>query len=319
MNKLFVAVALSALTLTGCLKSNGYSGTIPPTGYPGARIYMCVSNQNTIALQPANFAVRLAILQVEAAKAGKGLNEVTVPGGTGLLKDALLSKNATIEEKPAGVYEITFQKLLPSSDGFEGTLVVDTKGVELPASKANHWTVTVKDLFKQSISDGTSRASVLCISEGTTELYFQGGGVYSIQVGGLKAYFEETPQYTSSWSGSYFWSPAAEDLDYKECSTKEHGFSGDAYGQTFYLLNDVASETSTEASYSLKGGKYLWGYLVSGSEVGRLMSNYDSSYYPSSIVSAKAEMEGDGSTRTITRTFSYNGMGWTETYTLTGR
>ena len=67
MNKLFATIALAALAFTSCIKEDStYKDMLPIQ--PGRSIYQLTMNQNTIAMRPANAALRLAMLLAEADK-----------------------------------------------------------------------------------------------------------------------------------------------------------------------------------------------------------------------------------------------------------
>ena len=85
MNKLFATIALAALAFTSCIKENNTWKEMRPV-QPGMYIYEMTTNQDKLAMRPANAALRLAILLAEAEKQGEDvlsadLKEIVVKKG----------------------------------------------------------------------------------------------------------------------------------------------------------------------------------------------------------------------------------------------
>ena len=58
MNKLFATIALAALAFTSCIKENNTWKEMRPV-QPGMYIYEMTTNQDKLAMRPANAALRL--------------------------------------------------------------------------------------------------------------------------------------------------------------------------------------------------------------------------------------------------------------------
>jgi len=85
MNKLIATIALAALAFTSCIKENDTWKEMLPV-QPGMYIYQLATDQDKLAMRPANAALRLAMLLAEADKQGEDvlsadLKEIVVKKG----------------------------------------------------------------------------------------------------------------------------------------------------------------------------------------------------------------------------------------------
>ena len=90
MNKLIATIALAALAFTSCIKENDTWKEMLPV-QPGMYIYQLATDQDKLAMRPANAALRLAMLLAEADKQGEDvlsadLKEIVVKKGDASIK-----------------------------------------------------------------------------------------------------------------------------------------------------------------------------------------------------------------------------------------
>lgn len=306
-NLLFLAVVAAAAVLTGCLGSddNPEYEKVKPVE-PGLYIYMAAQSQNEVALQPADAALRLAILQAEAAKQGKPdeLDYVIVEGA-GNVKTLLFGANTKIRKEGTD-FVITYAGSggMPMYDVYArmGEVRVRTLGRMLDQTdETAAWTVALASQTWTVSSDRT----VTLTSTGATRVFRRDAG-YAIEFDGGTSYLAKDKP--AEWSGRFVWRPAdADDLSFSAMKEKTIAFSGSGEGRTIWLLD---GKTQTRMRYEVEGGEYrpsLAGnrQLTAGTEVGRLTdpADYSAEAYPVPDVTVEWETTGERIGYSVT----YNG------------
>lgn len=306
-NLLCLAFVAAFAALTGCLGSdeNPEYEKVKPVE-PGLYIYMAAQSQNEAALQPADAALRLAILRAEAAKQGKSdeLDYVIVEGA-GNVKTLLFGANTRIH-KDGDDFVITYAGSggSPMFDVYArmGEVRVRTQGVPLDETdEATPWTIV---LASQTWSLSADR-TVTLTSTGGTKVYRR-DAEYAIEFDDGTSYLlKDKP---AAWSGRFVWRPAdADDLSFSGMKEKALSFTGWGEGHTFWLLD---GKTQTRMRYEVEAGEYrpsLAGnrQLTAGTEVGRLTdpADYSTEAYPAPDVTVKWETTD----QRIGYTVTYNG------------
>ncbi|MEG2365912.1 MAG: hypothetical protein RSB29_04070 [Alistipes sp.] len=285
--------------LTGCLNSDDNDGQNKWTPVePGLYIYNAATAQNNIALQPADIAIRLAILRAEALKQGKAddLNLIVVEG-MGNIKTLLFGSTTKIKVEEGG-YMIAYAGGggASSFDQFArfGEIRVRTRGVELAqTTQETPWTV---ELVSEKITfDDRRSAKVVMTSTGGTSIY-NNDGHYEISFRGSLASIR--PNVVSDWAGVFVWTPATPaDLSFSALQKSTFNFKGSAAGRAFWTLNGTSA---LNMSYALKEGKFTpsvagSGQLVSGVETCRLTdpADYNVTTYPAPDVKVTWTLEND--------------------------
>lgn len=291
MNKLFATIALAALAFTSCIKENdSYKDLLPVQ--PGISIYQLTMNQNTLAMQPANAGMRLAILLAEADKQGLDLAEAdlkNVKVESTLVQEALFGSGTKITRQADGNYLITYNEdsRLPGGIYMSGSILVKTNGsVVLIEAITNAWTVEMQDL-KLYATDQNGYRQTYLLEDGQTSLRPNGDGSYSIDVVGFRAQMklvnsEVTAPY-SSWSGNFTLTADDSSLAYSLCAGKNFKVFGSASGPTIY---STTLADGVGMGYELKNGIYRGLVIVSGTQECRFTSyfDYDTIKYPASSV-----------------------------------
>lgn len=307
MNKLFATIALAALAFTSCIKEDStYKDMLPIQ--PGRSIYQLTMNQNTIAMRPANAALRLAMLLAEADKqeldlATAELDKVKV-GNTTVQSD--LFGSLTKIERQGDDYLITYSEnsMLPDGLYMKGSVLVKTGGAKLliDAPYNAPWVVEMKDLKVIAYADqGTTQTFNL--NSGRTTLYYEEGGLYMIDVEAFQANIDNVDA-SSNWSGNFNLRAEDSSLAYSTCSGKDFKIEGEASGPTVY-----SSETtkSVGMSYELENGVFRGTQILSGTQICSFTSyfEYDTAAYPSSTVTY--EWTYDSAANRIYQKIYYNG------------
>ena len=307
MNKLFATIALAALAFTSCIKEDStYKDMLPIQ--PGRSIYQLTMNQNTIAMRPANAALRLAMLLAEADKqeldlATAELDKVKV-GNTTVQSD--LFGSLTKIERQGDDYLITYSEnsMLPDGLYMKGSVLVKTNGAKVlnQSSYSAPWTVEMQDL-KVFAYTNTGLRSAFNFDEGETTLYFDGADSYIIGASSFRIHLDNVDA-SSNWTGRYTLRAEDSSLAYSLCSGKDFKVEGGASGPTLY------SSDMTQAvgmGYELTNGVYRGMQIISGTQKCRFLSplEYDTTKYPASSVTY--EWSYDSSTNTVFQKIRYNG------------
>lgn len=318
------AIALAAATLSACNTSGESAFTDPYADVrPGMTIYNSVVLQNTVATDPAAVAVRLAMLIDEANLKQSSLDEVTVSYGSMesvKLKNLLFGQSVGIEAKSSeeegyadGDYLLSYQTTsVAPIDTFlrEGSYLVHTGGRSLAeATETEPWSVEV---VSANMRLSTSSTVYRMKPQGSVKLYRQSSGLYRLDLDQVAAWFDGYEQYTSSWTGNFFWKPSS-DLDnwsFSAHAKDNYTLYGQAQGATFYAFDDTAT---TRMSYRVEAADpVLWQpektgsptMLTGGTETCRLThaTDYSAESFPSPTVQVSRTM----SDNTILTTVYYN-------------
>lgn len=303
---------------------------------PGFTIYRAANNQQLVSLDPTAVAIRLAMLLDEAKSQDRPLEEVEVRIGERdyLLKDLLFGRSVQIEaiETPATAdssteadneptprisgYRITYAGSAPASiDSFRrvGSYLILMQGGSLTeTSQADPWRVSVDG--EMLLSSGSAVDERFLLTAGETELYATHAGSYAIALDGLRASFESTTQYTSSWSGHFTLttSTVTGDLSYTNHMRDTYALWGEAEGPTFYAFNN---RSNTQMRYTVtERDRLIWDPTLTNSfvqakegvEQVRLThaEEYPAELYPSPEVRVqRTYKEG-----TLSYTLHYNGQ-----------
>ncbi len=326
------ALAAAAVAFSSCNSVSDYSYADPYADIrPGMSIYNSVTLQNTVATDPAAVAVRLAMLTEEAAAKKVSINEVTVKynGRDQNLKSLLFGSSVDIQAKSSkdegyadGDYLIRYRTFSAAQiDTFkrEGDYLVHTGGKKLSeATEAEPWSV---EIASQDMRLSSATTSYRMKPQGTLKLYRQPDGHYRLDFEQLATWFEGYEEYTSDWTGNFFWKPSSI-TDKKPSSIKDdwsftarmkdsYTLYGQAQGATFYSFN---SQTPTRMSYRAEtmnpvewqpdktGSSTL---KTSGIETCRLThpTDYSIEAYPASTVQVSRKVTDN----TIITTVLYNG------------
>lgn len=155
MNKLIATIALAALAFTSCIKENDTWKEMLPV-QPGMYIYQLATDQDKLAMRPANAALRLAMLLAEADKQGEDvlsadLKEIVVKKGDASIKvwETLFGAHTKLERQGED-YLITYsdEAQLPDRFFMAGSVLVKTNGTKVlnQSSYSAPWTVEMQDL-----------------------------------------------------------------------------------------------------------------------------------------------------------------------------
>ncbi len=307
MNKLFATIALAALAFTSCIKEDStYKDMLPIQ--PGRSIYQLTMNQNTVAMRPANAAMRLAILLAEADKQGLDLATAEldkIKVGNALIQTNLFGSLTKIERQ-GDDYLITYSEnaVLPDGLYMKGSVLVKTNGAKLlnEAQYNSPWEVEMKDLKVIAYSEqGTTQTFHL--TSGRTTLYYEEGGLYMIDVQAFQANIDNV-EASSNWSGSFNLRAEDSSLAYSLCAGKNFKIEGEASGPTVY---SSATAKSVGMSYELEDGVFRGTQIISGTQVCSFTSyfEYDTAAYPASTVTY--EWTYDSTANRIYQKIYYNG------------
>lgn len=313
MNKLIATIALAALAFTSCIKENNIWEEMRPV-QPGRHIYQLATNQDKLAMRPANAALRLAMLLAEADKQGEDvlsadLKEIVVKKGDASIKvwETLFGAHTKLERQGED-YLITYSDEAQLPDGFfmAGSVLVKTNGTKVlnQSSYSAPWTVEMQDL-KVFVYSDTGMRQAFNFDGGETTLYFDGDDSYIINASSFRIHLDNVDA-SSNWSTIKPYTLRAEDssLAYSLCSGKDFKVEGSASGPTLY------SSDMTQAvgmGYELINGVYRGMQIISGTQECRFLSplEYDTTQFPASSVTY--EWSYDSSTNTVFQKIRYNG------------
>ena len=224
MKKILGTLLLGLTLLTGCVDSNNGYEELKPF-LPGLNLYQNCQLQTTLALQPANVGMRLAILLAEVDKQSQAEGEALDFGSISYenknVKELLFGSSITIAKSNlAGDYKVTF-----TTDSrvfgcyFSGSLTVKTGNTPLAeTSLVAPWRVEMTD-YEAQVDQGSGYRQAILFNTGETLLYANGDGSYTISLAAMDMNVKDT-QIHSEWSGSYRLRPEANGLAYSECSGK---------------------------------------------------------------------------------------------------
>lgn len=311
MNKLIATIALAALAFTSCIKENDTWKEMLPV-QPGMYIYQLATDQDKLAMRPANAALRLAMLLAEADKQGEDvlsadLKEIVVKKGDASIKvwETLFGAHTKLERQGED-YLITYSDEAQLPDGFfmAGSVLVKTNGAKVlnQSSYSAPWTVEMQDL-KVFAYTNTGLRSAFNFDGGETSLYFDGADSYIIGASSFRIHLDNVDA-SSNWTGRYTLRAEDSSLAYSLCSGKDFKVEGGASGPTLY------SSDMTQAvgmGYELINGVYRGMQIISGTQECRFLSplEYDTTQFPASSVTY--EWSYDSSTNTVFQKIRYNG------------
>ena len=141
------------------------------------------------------------------------------------------------------------------------------------------WQVEIQDDLKV-LSRSNYGTQTVHMEGGSTTLYSNGDGSYTIAVRGLSANIDQSTVH-SNWSADFTLSGANADLVYSECRGKDFKIrEGRAEGSSIYVGTD---SSNLRMSYYLSSGSvYRSGQIIEGTQECSFESfNYDPAAYPS--------------------------------------
>lgn len=305
----FALAAVAMMSFQGCIK-NDNSWSEYQSVLPGMTIYQLAMNQNTIAMEPADAGMRLAMLVAEALSQDPesdltDLDEVTV-SSTRVLP-SLFNSMTEVEALVSGNYRITF------SDGAQqngsglvlsGAIQVQTNGVKSLADGGT-WSLTTENLTIQATSSSGSTTSKIFLDGGVTNITCDGAGQFTVSVSGLRSHFDGSSIY-SNWSGEFTVTAPDASLTYEKCLKKNFKVSGSASGPTMYTADAILSQPLT-IRYTLTDGLYRGLLIVDGVQTCTLpnVSEYSMTDFPASSVVYTWTYNEASNSRTYS--ISYNG------------
>lgn len=285
----FVA-AVAMLSFQGCIK-NDNSWSEYQSVLPGMTIYQLAMNQNTIALQPADAAMRVAMLVAEALSQDpesdlSNLDEVSVSNVKVL--SSLFNTQTEIEALVSGNYRITFSDGIAQAGSglvLSGAIQIQTNGTKSLADGGT-WTVTPENLTVRASSDGStsSSSSKIFLDGGMTNITCDGNGQFSVSVSGFRSHFDGSSIY-SNWTGEFTVTAPDASYTYEKCSKKNFKVTGSASGPTMYTADAILSQPLT-IRYSLTDGLYRGLLIVDGTQTCTLpnASEYSTTDFPAPTV-----------------------------------
>lgn len=304
------ASAAVVLMSSSCLdtKSDAYDRVEPVR--PGIYIYNAAHSQNDASMQPADIALRLAILRAEAVKQGKTdeLGSVVLNGLN--VKTLLFGMYTRIEEDAAeaGTYVIEYRNSGGQRpyDAYtrSGSVRVKTHGIGLEETDAsNRWTVVLES-SQLTVSGGST---ITIASTGDTYLY-RSGDAYAIGFDHAVS-FEKNGSPKADWSGTFTLATDRKDgLAFSELAGASFELDGSASGTGFWSFNGTSG---AGLRYEVSDGKYQPSFtgsatqIMGGTEICALTSSqdYDPAAYPSPEVQVEWSVVGN----TIYYAVTYNG------------
>ncbi len=308
MKKILGAMLLAALALSGCIKSeNPYAKYKPVAG--GMQIFSVAYTQFDVAIQPANAAMRLAILLAEADKQAETSDEtvdfskITHDGKN--VMASLFGSYAKIEKDSGntGDYRITYSTdVMLFGYYYKGSMIVKTGNVPLSETNSETaWTVEYDD-FKVLSSGGYT--VTVKFNGGETTLYANGDASFTVKQDNMDLNYEGSEAH-SNWSGSFRMRPEANGIAYSECTGKDFSVNGSFSGPTFTSL--MKNNEPTRVSYTVSNGKYkLYGKVFTGTLFCHLTGYGD--YNPADFPSTEVEyIYSYDEARGVSQTIKYNG------------
>lgn len=306
MNKLFATIVLAAFALSSCIKEDDSYEKMKPV-IPGINIWNMTMTQNSVAMQPANAGIRLALLLAEAGEQfpSKDLKDIKLDElkvDNIVIQNILFNSGVKIERQENGDYLITYSKNYQLPDGYflDGTMRVKTNGVEQlkDTQMGTPWQVEMGSELKLLVSTDYGIQTVN-MEGGTTMLFSNGNGSYTIEMREIRANIDKSVAH-SSWTGDFTLSGEDAGLVYSKCRGKNFKFSGRVDGPSIYVGSD---NSVLSLSYYLSGGVYQGRQIISGTQECSFDSyNYDFTQYPSPDV--KYVWSNDG--KTVSYKIYYN-------------
>ena len=314
MKKILGTLLLGLTLLTGCVDSNNGYEELKPF-LPGLNLYQNCQLQTTLALQPANVGMRLAILLAEVDKQSQAEGEALDFGSISYenknVKELLFGSSITIAKSgTAGDYKVTF-----SPDNrvfgcyFSGALIVKTGNVPLSeTTMMSPWRVEMEEYAAQ-VDQGSSYRQSILYNSGETLIYASGNGSYTISLTAMDMNIKGVDIH-SEWSGSYNLRPDADGIAYSDCEGEDFAVEGTFGGPSIFSLTSTSQTMqATKMSHQLSNGTYMFsGQVLVGTIVARLTGygDYNASYYVSPEV--KVTWTYNEESNTLSQKIEYNGQ-----------
>lgn len=208
MKKILTLVALAALAFTSCVKEDETYKRLKPV-LPGMNIYNGTMTMQRIATQPADMAVRLAILETEAYKQDpEAVNPdlTKVKDGATNVFEKLFGKQATLT-KTGNVYKLVFKTdEITQFYMSKGEMTVNTGGLRLAeTSETNPWTVSLGSDYGIVVTN-SSGYNTLEATAAMIKIYYQTGH-YKIDIESFKANVKDA-KIQSNWNTRMTFSPS---------------------------------------------------------------------------------------------------------------
>lgn len=312
-----LALALVAtLSLAGCVKNNNAWSAFEPVR-PGMLIYSMGTNQNYVALEPANVGMRVAMLVSEALSQDdkydlSKLSEVVSATSGKNVFDALFVANtnmtvrARIETVEGIGFRVTFPEGSQMPDGIylTGVFTVRTNGTPSLAP-GGVWNVECSDVTVKSNPVSGQPQQIIHIESGSTQITSDGAGKFDIAISSLRCNFDKSSIY-SDWTGRFSVKAPYAQYTYKTCGGQAFTVSGSASGPTMYTGNASIGSPLT-VNYSVSDATYYGMQIVNGTQTCTLpyISEYDPAEYPSSTVTYRWVFSP--ATNLISYSITYNG------------
>lgn len=314
MKKILGMLLLGVVALTGCVDKNDSYEALKPF-LPGLNIYQNCQLQTTLALQPANVGMRLAILLAEVDKQSQAEGEALDFGSISYenknVKELLFGSSITIAKSgTAGDYKVTF-----SPDNrvfgcyFSGALIVKTGNVPLSeTTMMSPWRVEMEEYAAQ-VDQGSSYRQSILYNSGETLIYASRNGSYTISLTAMDMNIKGVDIH-SEWSGSYSLRPDADGIAYSDCEGEDFAVEGTFGGPSIFSLTS-SSQTmqATKMGHQLTNGTYMFsGQVLTGTILSRLTGtgDYNASYYVSPEVKVTWSYNEDSNS--LKQKVEYNGQ-----------
>ena len=238
------AVAL----LTGCSGGADFSGSKYDTA---EEMYVQISTQNTIALDPMNVAMRLNTLLIEADKQGLSIvdDDIVLTNNNIRLdiKRKMFGFGTRFKELAPGEYSIyylsNYQPGVNEDNTRYGTIIINTGGKYLnDLGPGEYWTVRAEDDLK---SEGIVKIEypdfkISRIQNNQWNLSFEGCAVY---------WLTTSKEDCSNWNGEYVVTQRSGDQSYFSMTTAEYELDGESWGRSAFYTDQFKTEIVTPLVY----------------------------------------------------------------------
>ncbi len=294
------------------------------TIYPGIVLYNAANMQQSVALDGADVAIKLAMLldECEGDPSRFDTEQVELFGRKYYLKTVLFgSGNKISRDEETGEFLISF---LGSQQGFfdpflrNGIYRVTTPTASLSqATEESRWIVRPEGVVNLAYPNGYTTQSIR-LSAAETSLYLLSDASCRLSIRGVEAAFAESAQYVSDWQGDFCLRSSIVPTDFSFSTLFEATFSlwGEASGSSFYAFNNASTtrfEYRVEATHPINRTPSKTGNLLitDGIEYVRLTTpaDYPSESFPSPEVEVERKSNKDFST--IETIVTYQGVSCT--------
>lgn len=320
IKQLLLAMAVCCFAM-GCNNEEGSSTNSDYASiYPGVVLYNSMVIQQTVAMDGADVAIKLALLIDECEGDVSKINEqvVEIFGNKYRLKSLLFGAGNTLTfDEETGDWLVTYHGI--ERGGFDtflrrGSYRVQSHNLRLSESSAEQpWVVKPEGEVRLSFNNGTTTQAVV-VSALESHLYHANPEI-RIRVEECAAAFESSKEFRSNWSAEmhFLGTNSWEDMGFTTHFEDRFTLYGEAHGETFYAFDN---KHCTEMSYRVEAATPLTycpsksgtAEILSGKEVVTLTdpADYPSEDYPSNSVSV--ERKANESMSEITTTVSYDGL-----------